>query len=80
MQICGQWTLRRLSEMGVTTEKLLLIYKSKIRVHVEMNVPLWSFSITQNLAKKIENVQRTAAFLILRQKASKNYLLNLNKV
>ena len=76
----NMWTLRRLSEMGISTEKLLLIYKSKIRVHVEMNVPLWSFSINQNLAKKLENVQRTAAFLILRQKASKNYLLNLKKL
>ena len=42
-----------------------------------MNVPLWTFSISQNLSKKIEKVQRTAVFIILRQKALNNYTLNL---
>ena len=71
------WQLRRLSEMGISTEKLVLVYKSKIRVHLEMNVPLFMFSISSDLSKKIEKVQRTAVLIMLRQKASNNYLLNL---
>ena len=71
------WILRRLSEMGVSQEKLLLIFKSKVRIHVEMNIPLWTFSINKKLSNKIEKVQRTAVLIILRHKASPNYSLNL---
>ena len=74
------WTLRCLSEMGVPTENLLLVYKSKVRVHLEINVPLWTFSISQNLSKKIEKVQCTAVFIILGHKAFRNYTSNLKKL
>ena len=73
----NMWQLRRLAEMGVSTDKLILIYKSKIRVHLEMNVPLWTFSISLQLSKKIEKVQRTAVLIILREKSTSNYLQNL---
>ena len=42
-----------------------------------MNVPLFMFSISSDLSKNIEKVQRTAVLIMLRQKASNNCLLNL---
>ena len=76
----NMWQLRRLAEMGVSTDKLVLIYKSKIRVHLEMNVPLWTFSLSSDLSKKLEKVQRISVLIILGQKSSKNYLSNLKNL
>ena len=73
----NMWILRRLYEMGVTTQKLILVFKSKVRVHIEMNVPLWTFSINKTLSNKIEKVQRTALLIILGHKASPSYHSNL---
>ena len=42
-----------------------------------MNVPLWTFSISQELSRKIEKVQRVAAFIILGKFAHNDYRSNL---
>ena len=73
----NMWILRRLSEFGVSHEHLFLVYKSRIRVHVEINIPLWTFSITQDESRKIEKIQRIAALLILGNQAHKDYYCNL---
>ena len=44
---------------------------------VEMNIPLWTFSISQKLSEKIERVQRTAVYIILGQEAHRDYYRNL---
>ena len=41
------WILRRLAELGISTEKLLLTYCLRIRIMVEQNVPLWMFSLSK---------------------------------
>ena len=71
------WALRRLAELGVSKEYLLLTYESKIRCHVEQNCPLWMFSITQELKNKIEKVQKISFFIILGKYANKEYSYNL---
>jgi hypothetical protein len=71
------WILRRLAEKGVSHEHLILTFISRIRVHVEINVPLWTFSITKVIIKKIENVQRIAVFIILGKEAHNDYICNL---
>ena len=48
------WILKRLKELGVSYEKLLEVYKLRIRAFVEQNVPLWMFNLSQKMCKKIE--------------------------
>ena len=71
------WILRRLSELGVSIEDLVMTYTSRVRGHLELNVPLWHFSITKKLSKSIERVQKSAAFVILGKLASLDYFCNL---
>ena len=59
------WILRRLVELRVSHEHLILTYVTRIHVYLEFNVPLWSFSVSQIMLKKIEKVQRVAVFVIL---------------
>ena len=73
----NMWILKRLKEFGVSTEDLLLTYQSRIRIHLELNVPLWHFSITKKLSRNIENVQKSCLFLILGQVATTEYYCNL---
>ena len=47
------WILRRLAEMGVPTEKLILTYTLRVRVHIEQNTPLFMFLLTKAMEKKI---------------------------
>ena len=54
-------------------EFILLI----IRILVEMNVPLWHFSITKKLSKSIEKVQKACVFIILGKSATPDYSSNL---
>ena len=72
------WILRRLAKQGVSIENLLLAYNSRIRVCVEQNLPLYMFSISENLKKKIERLQKTSFFIILGKKSRNNYLDNMN--
>ena len=71
------WILRRLAEQGVSIDNLLLAYNSRVRVCVEMNIPLWKDSITESFKKKIENLQKISFFIILGKEASKDYLCSL---
>ena len=71
------WTLRRLAELGVSREQLLLVYESKIRVCVEQNCGLWMFSITNELSKEIERLQKISFYIILGKKANYSYSDNL---
>ena len=76
----NMWLLRRLSEMGVSQQKLLLIFKSKVRVHVEMNIPLWTFSINKKLSNKIEYIYLVEGYMDvigLRSKGIDNVVANL---
>ena len=52
------WTLRRLAELGISIDNLVLTFISRVRVHLEQNVALWGFSISQYLRNKIESVQK----------------------
>ena len=71
------WILKRLGQMGVSIEDMLLTYTSRIRVHLEQNVALWHFSINQKLKKKLEKVQKACVFLILGKLATTDYFCNL---
>lgn len=71
------WIIRRLAEQGVSIENLLLAYNSRIRVCVEQNLPLYMFSLSDNLKKKIERLQKTSFFIILGKKSNKDYLENM---
>ena len=71
------WILRRLSEQGVSIEHMLLTYFSRVRVCVEQNVPLWNFSVSKFLKKKMENLQKISLYIILGKEASNDYFCNL---
>ena len=71
------WILKRLAEMGVNSDDLLMTYQSRIRILLEMNVPLWHFSITKKLSQDIEKVQKACLFIILGKHATHDYQCNL---
>ena len=64
--------------MGVSRDDLLLTFQSRIRTHVEQNVPLWHFAISKKLATLIEKVQKICVFIILGKHATPNYSRNLS--
>ena len=71
------WILKRLVETGVPRQDLLMTYQSRIRTHLERNVPLFHFSINNQLAKSIEKVQKACVYIILGKYAKSNYAENL---
>ena len=71
------WVLKRLAELGVSVQDLLMTYVSRVRVNLEINVALWSSSITQQLRKKIENVQKASLYIMLDHMATSDYNRNL---
>ena len=71
------WILKRLAELGVSLDDLLLTFLSRIRVHLEQNVALWNFTISQQLSKKIESVQKACLFIVLGRDATPDYYCNL---
>ena len=77
MAYTNMWILKRLAELGVSTDDLLLAYVSRIRVHLEQNSALWNFSISQQLCKKIESVQKACLFIVLGRHATPDYYCNL---
>ena len=72
------WMLKRLVEIGVSTKDLLMTYTSRVRVHLELNSPLFHFSINQHLSKLIEKVQKACVFIILGRRATPDYATNLS--
>ena len=71
------WILRRLAELGVSMDKLLLTYNLRIRVFVEENAPLWMFSISKKLRQKIEKLQKISFYIILGKHADQDYNCNM---
>ena len=71
------WILRRLSELGVSVQYILLTYKLRIRTFVEMNVPLWNFNLSAKMAKKIKKLQKTVVYVTLGSSADPDYFCNL---
>ena len=59
------WVLKRLVELGAKFEDVLMTYCQRVRVHVEINTPLWTFSISQKLSDKIEKLQKSAVYIML---------------
>ena len=59
------WVLKRLVELGAKFEDVLMTYCQRVRVHVEINIPLWTFSISKKLSDKIEKLQKSAVFIML---------------
>ena len=73
----NMWILKRLAEMRVSIDDLLLTYECRIKKHLEINVPLYHFSINKNLSSVIEKVQKACVFIILGKHASLDYFCNL---
>ena len=71
------WILKRLVEMGVPKDEMVLTFHSRIRTHLEQNIPMWHFSISKKLSKLIEKVQKACAFIILGKHATPDYSRNL---
>ena len=71
------WILKRLAEIGASIDDLRIAYLSRVRVHLELNVPLWKFAISKTMSKKIERVQKACLFIILGRHATSDYMCNL---
>ena len=71
------WILNRLAEVGVSIDDLRIAYLRRVRVHLELNVPLFHFSISKALSQKIERVQKACLYIILGRHATSDYFCNL---
>ena len=59
------WILRRIKELGGTTDDLLVVYKLQIRCLTELACPAWNGALTVKDIKKLENIQKMALKVIL---------------
>ena len=59
------WFLRRLKNLGASTEILTEIYKLFVRQSLELAAPLWTSSLTKKNINSIERIQHYATDLIL---------------
>ena len=57
--------LRRLKSLGATAVELLDIYDKQVRAVLELAVPVWQPALTIYESKQIEQVQRSAFYIIL---------------
>ena len=73
----NMWILKRLNEIGVSRQDMLMTYQGRIRAHLERHAPLFHFSINQKLSEAIEKVQKMCAFVILGKTATSSYSKNL---
>ena len=64
--------LRRLKQLGATSEELLDVYQKQVRCIVEYASPVWTGGLTQDEVSQIERVQK-AAFAIILGPGYKNY-------
>ena len=60
------WILRRLMKYHLTTAQLFDVYQKEIRSILELGVPVWHSSLSKALTRKIENVQKLAFKIILK--------------
>ena len=70
------WIIRRLAENGVNSDDLSMTYETRIRKHLEINVPLFHFSISKKLSDTIEKVQKACMYIILGKHASMDSICN----
>ena len=59
------WMVRRLKQLGASTNDLLDVYFKQIRRVLETAVPAWHSLLTKNERYLIERVQKTALHIIL---------------
>ena len=59
------WMLKRLKNLGASTEQLLDVYEKQIRCVLELAVPVWHSSLVQADRLSIERVQKAALQVIL---------------
>ena len=64
------WMLRRLKNLGASSENLLDVYIKQIRCVLELAAPAWQGSITLVEKKDLERVQKCALHIILGKKYS----------
>ena len=62
------WVLRRLAKHNFNQWQLFDVYQKEIRSILEMCVPVWHSSLTKVLSNRIENIQKLAFKLILRDR------------
>ena len=59
------WMIRRLKNIGATTEELLEVYKLQVRSTLELAAPVWHSGITGEESDDLERVQKIAFRIIL---------------
>ena len=59
------WIIRRLKQMGASTEALIDIYTKHVRSVLEFAAVVWSSSLTQENIRTIERVQKSAFAVII---------------
>ena len=62
------WMLRRIRELGGSSDDLLTVYKLQIRCLAELACPVWNGPLTINDSLRLERIQKNAARIILGQK------------
>ena len=62
------WVLRRLAKHNFNQWQLFDVYQKEIRSILEVCVPVWHSSLTKLLSNRIENIQKLAFKLILRDR------------
>ena len=74
------WMLRRIRELGGSTQDMLDVYILKIRCLAEIACPAWNGSITVKHSNILERIQKSAMRIILGQnyKSYKNALKKLD--
>ena len=56
-------------ELGVDRKTLVMFWKSKGRVHLEMAAPVWSSGLTVMQRKSLERCQRVATHIFVAAQA-----------
>ena len=59
------WLIRKIKNLGISTQTLLEYYKTEIRVHLELVVPVWHSGLTIKLFADIEQDQCVAVSIML---------------
>ena len=59
------WLLRRLKNLGANRDDLLEIYRTQVRIVLELAVPAWQGNLSQIDKINIERVQKSALHIIL---------------
>ena len=60
------WVLRRLNQHNFSQFQLFDVYQKEIRSILEMCAPVWHSSLTKSQSRKIENIQKLAFKIILK--------------